>query len=532
MLFFGQGKPIGIWVNQNKYAIPPSVPLTCGGFSSILRGMPKRQVYLLSPKELSPETIAVAFAKTSRSPESFREIAAELSDKQSAQFHEKWVVGYGHASVAEHAVLHIAIENVSRLAVECIESNRLASYTEKSTRYQKWGPKDLFFQPPLPKIEGIESERYHPKEGPEDFFVPSELDGQAAKKAIYLQTCRRLFDTYAKSLTPLREVVKKNNPPSEGESAEAHDRRIRSQYVDSCRFLLPAASLANLGMTANARVLEHAISKMLSHPLEEVREIGEEVKAAALAEVPTLVKYAEAVPYLEGMGKEFKHKVLKEQENGKRDWCTLIDFDPEGEMKVLAAVLYRFGEMSQEQALESVRKAHEPKRDKMADSLLGTMGEHDTPLRELEYTTYTFDLIMDQGAYVEFKRHRMMTQTPQNLTTRLGYAVPHLVVEAGFEAQYRSAMDAAAETYEKLAGWNSSVAGYVVPNGFNRRVMFTMNLREAFTFCQLRASANAHFSMRRVAQRVAEEIRRVHPLLGKYLRLPDETWQEIETKNL
>jgi len=82
--------------------------------------MPSRQIYLLSPKELSPETIAVAFAKTSRSPQTFREIAAGLTDEQSAQFHEKWVVGYGHASVAEHAVLHLAIENVSRLAVESI----------------------------------------------------------------------------------------------------------------------------------------------------------------------------------------------------------------------------------------------------------------------------------------------------------------------------------------------------------------------------------------------------------------------------
>src|SRR5262245_55222828 len=108
----------------------------------------KRDIYLLSPRALSPETIAVTFAKTSRSPESFREIAAELTDEKSANFHEKWVVGYGHASVAEHAVLHIAFENVSRLAIEAIESNRLASYTEKSTRYQKWDP-DSFFTPRL-----------------------------------------------------------------------------------------------------------------------------------------------------------------------------------------------------------------------------------------------------------------------------------------------------------------------------------------------------------------------------------------------
>src|SRR5688500_19628145 len=105
--------------------------------------MPEREIYLLSPRALSPETIAVAFAKTSRSPESFRAIAAELSDEKSAQFHEKWVVGYGHASVAEHAVLHIAFENVSRLAIESIEGNRLASYTEKSTRVQKGGMEDL-----------------------------------------------------------------------------------------------------------------------------------------------------------------------------------------------------------------------------------------------------------------------------------------------------------------------------------------------------------------------------------------------------
>jgi len=105
----------------------------------------ERQIYLLDPRQLPPETIAVTFAKTSRSPESFRQIAAELTDQKSSEFNEKWVVGYGHSSVAEHAILHIAAENVSRLAVECIESNRLASYTEKSTRYQTWQPDAFSF---------------------------------------------------------------------------------------------------------------------------------------------------------------------------------------------------------------------------------------------------------------------------------------------------------------------------------------------------------------------------------------------------
>lgn len=467
--------------------------------------MSKRQIYLLSPKELSPETIAVAFAKTSRSPESFRQIAAELSDEQSSQFHEKWVVGYGHASVAEHAVLHIAIENVSRLAVECIESNRLASYTEKSTRYQKWDP--------------------------QAFFTPPELESHSLL-GLYARTCGLLFETYAQSLAPVKALVEKQVPRRANETEEAYDRRIRSQYVDSCRFLLPAASLANLGMTANARVLEHAIRKMLSHPLAEVRQIGEEVKRVARAEAPTLVKYAEAVEYWTETSKDFYHEGHKVHKGESQDWCQLIDYDLDGETKVLAAALFRFGEMSFSKALETVRTAGAAERERLAELLLGRLGRHDTPLRELEHTTYTFEILIDQGGYAEFKRHRMMTQTPQALTARLGYAVPRRIVEAGFEVPYRAAMEAAAEAYEQLAAWNPHVAAYLVANGFYRRVLFTMNLREAFAFCRLRAAVNAHFSMRRLAQRVAEEIARVHPLLAKYMRLPEETWQEIEAQFL
>jgi thymidylate synthase ThyX len=150
-------------------------------------------------------------------------------------------------------------------------------------------------------------------------------------------------------------------------------------------------------------------------------------------------------------------------------------------------------------------------------------------LRELEHATYTFDLVMDQGAYAEFKRHRMMSQTPQNLTCRLGYAVPRRITESGFETEYRKAMEAASAAYEKLHAFNLLVAQYVVPNGFNRRVLATFNLREAYQFCQLRAATNAHFSIRRIAQKVAEEIKRAHPLLASFISVPEnETWQSVE----
>jgi thymidylate synthase ThyX len=470
--------------------------------------MPEREIYLLSPRALSPETIAVAFAKTSRSPESFRDIAAELSDESSAQFHEKWVVGYGHASVAEHAVLHLAFENVSRIAIESIESNRLASYTEKSTRYQRWGS--------------------------DDFTIPPELDGHPLR-AEYVDTVRLLFKAYADSLTPVQTLIFERFPRREKESDEAWDRRIRSKYVDVCRFLLPAAALANVGMTANARVIENTVRKMLSHELAEVREIGLKVKEVSRAETPTLVKYADAVPYLveTKKGLDGRGGVMPPIGRGDpaptgNDWCTLIDYDKNGENKVLAAALYRFGEMTYADALSHVGSLSEEAKASLADSLLGRLGRYDVPLRELEYCTYTFDLVMDQGAYAEFKRHRMMTQTPQRLTTRLGYATPLLMTEAGFGSQYEAAMESASAMFEKLYEFNPAVAQYVVPNGFNRRVLAQFNLREAYAFCQLRSAANAHFSIRRVAQRMYEEMAKVHPLLTKYMKLPEETWQGVE----
>ncbi|KAA0274957.1 MAG: FAD-dependent thymidylate synthase, partial [Chloroflexi bacterium] len=296
---------------------------------------------------------------------------------------------------------------------------------------------------------------------------------------------------------------------------------------DRCRFLLPAAANANVGMTANARVIENTIRKMLSHPLEEVRQIGETLKEVAKGETPTLVKYADANEYVIETVKELGNREWG-MGNTPTDWCSLIDYDKDGEKKILAAALYRFDEIPYADALAYVKSLRKNGREALAESLLGKLGKYDVPLRELEYSAYTFDLVMDQGAYAEFKRHRMMTQTPQRLTTKLGFTTPLLITEAGFGSKYEAAMEAAHRMYEKLHAFNPDVAQYIVPNGFNRRVLAQFNLREAFAFCQLRSAANAHFSIRRVAQKIYEEISNVHPLLTKYMNLREETWQSVE----
>jgi len=268
---------------------------------------------------------------------------------------------------------------------------------------------------------------------------------------------------------------------------------------------------------------------MLSHPLEEVRQIGEKIKMAAQNEVPTLVKYAEAVPYLNDTEREFTAlgKACCAPTPPSGSGVKMLDHDPLAENKILAAALYRFSENSFSQALQYIESLNTEERAEIAEKLLGKLGKFDIPLRELEYSHYTFDLVMDQGAYYEFKRHRLMTQTPQNLSTNLGYATPALIQEADFESRYIEAMEAATESYQKLAAFDPHLAAYLVPNGFNRRVLATFNLRQAYHLCQLRAAKNAHFSIRRIARKIYAELESVHPLLTKYMRFPEEeTWQE------
>ncbi len=462
----------------------------------------QRRIYLLEPKRYSPETIAVAFAKTSRSPLSFDTIADELTDAQSAEFHEKWVVGYGHASVAEHAVLHIALENVSRLAIECIESNRLDSYTEKSTRYQKWNLTSYYIPPEV---------------------LESEFESR------YRETCDHLFHAYQDSLEPVKKIIQEQNPRREKESDERWDGRIRSRYVDVCRFILPSAALANVGMTANARVLEHAIRKMLSHPLREVQEIGEEIRSVAQAETPTLVKYADRVSYMVEVEEQLKSTAGQIHTKTDHGAVRLIETSETAERDVLAAAVFSQASADYAAVQAYVKRLSEDELDALAKQLLGNRGRFDVPPRALEHAVYTFEAVMDQGAYFEFKRHRMMTQTPQPLRADLGYAIPKLMVEAGYEEAYRQAMAKAEAAYTEMAAWNADVAAYLVPNAFNRRVLMTLNLRQLYHFCELRSAANAHFSIRRVALQMAEIVQQVHPRLSRYLRLPKEVgWREVD----
>ncbi len=454
------------------------------------------RIYAL--KNLPPEIVAVTFAKCSRSPLMFDKIAKQVTEESSAKFNKKWVIDFGHGSIAEHAFLNIAIEDVSLLAIECIESNRLASYTEKSSRYQIYNSKRV--------------------------YIPQEFDKNPEIRKIYKNAIDKLFKTYQESIEPIKNVIIKKYPKKKNEDQKIYEARMRSKWMDVSRFLLPSASLANLGMTANARSCEHAIEKMLSNPLKEVQEIGQKCKKVALDITPTLIRYVSPNEF--NINNEKKLEQEMEKENLKETplefkgeiKVDLVDYDKNAEDTILTALLYKYRTISYKKAKKIIQRKNYKEKEKIFDSILKNIKSiYDKPPREFEYVYYTFDLLIDQGAYYDFKRNRIMTQTPQILTADYGYFTPELIIESKIEKEYKEAIDIASEAYHKIYKQFKDQAPYIITKAHARRVLMKMNLRELFYFIGLRSRQAGHFSYRKASQMIYDKVAKAHPMLAKYI---------------
>ena len=459
-----------------------------------------RRVYPLDPKEVSEEELAVVFAMTSRRPEPFDEIKEMVTAEKASDFHERWVLGYGHASVAEHAVVHLAVENVSRLACDALEDNRLASYTEKSSRYQVLA-RDAFYTPP-------------------------ELDDAPELHASYTAACRRLFVVYHELVEKTQAYLATLDPQRENERDGAFRLRLRRIATDACRFILPASTLTNVGVTMNTRSLEHAVRKLLSSDLQEERELGEEMKEQSKIITPTLVRHADRNDYLVRSREALQAQTASllspssVVDPGPRNVeARLVDYPADAETRLITALLYRNAHEPHYAVRRRAESLSAEERTAVVAAALDSLGPHDAAARELEQVEYTFEYMMDYGAYREFKRHRMQSYLPQPLTVAEGYVEPQLFQDSGLSASYREAMDVAAEAYACVAALSPRLAEYVVTHAHLRRVLTRMNLRECYHYFKLRTQPQAHFTIRDAAQQAMDSVRQVHPLLLEFINL-------------
>jgi Thymidylate synthase complementing protein len=177
-----------------------------------------------------------------------------------------------------------------------------------------------------------------------------------------------------------------------------------------------------------------------------------------------------------------------------------VDFDPDAENKLLAAICYPLTHLPESQLMERVRMLGPTERLALLQAYVGEReNRRHKPGRAFERVDYRFDVLSDYGAFRDLQRHRMLTIEWQQLTPNHGYVRPELVEDAGVADVFDDAMARSASLYDSLKDEFPQQAQYAVSMAYRMRYTMQFNAREAMHMLELRSSPQGHPSYRRVA---------------------------------
>jgi hypothetical protein len=179
----------------------------------------------------------------------------------------------------------------------------------------------------------------------------------------------------------------------------------------------------------------------------------------------------------------------------------LVDFDPDGEIKVVAAALYPYTHVSEATVEARVRQMGVEERITILKAYVGDRANRrHKPGRAFERTDYRFDVLADYGAFRDLQRHRMLTLEWQPLSPRHGYTRPEAVDLAGTAEKFDEAMERSASLHDALAERFPAQAGYAVSLAYKVRFYLHLNAREAMHLIELRTTPQGHPAYRVVGQ--------------------------------
>jgi len=212
----------------------------------------------------------------------------------------------------------------------------------------------------------------------------------------------------------------------------------------------------------------------------------------------------------------------------------LTDFDPDAEVKLVAAMLYPYLDLPERQIEDRVRDMTVEERLAVVRAYSGDRANRrHKPGRALERPFYRFDVLADYGAFRDLQRHRMLTIEWQKLTPHHGYTRPGAVDEAGAADRFDEAMARSASLYEALAEPFPDQASYAVSLAYKVRFMMNLNARSAMHLIELRTTPQGHPAYRLVGQEmhrlIAEEAG--HHAIAELMRFVDHS-EEAELERL
>ena len=491
-----------------------------------------------------PEVLAYAMAKYSRSALSMRESLSEISAQRAEQFLNTFYFQYGHRSIADLAHIAFAVERLSLLAAIVLVDEQRWDGQERSTRYQDFRKSGWYFP---------------------------DFGGDSCSAKLYSETIKNLFAAYERTTVAVHDALRDRVPRPEGMKPEAYERTLKARAFDVARYLLPLATNTSLGQIVNARTLETQVSRLLSHQIAEVRDLGEKLREAAtgpawnvnaaagkafiekLADpalaaeaaalltrevrtAPRLVKYAEPNQYLVQTRSDFEQvadELLKGVAPAAVPVVDLVERTETLEVELAATLVYWASVHPYRQVRDIVASLPAARVAEIIEVGLHHRGRHDEALRAFHAgAALRFDILMDIGGFRDMHRHRSCVQIKQGFTALHGYETPHSgdaagLEEAGILADYQNAIESAYAASKTIAGSSAPEAPfsalYLLPLATRVRCLFKMDFAEAQYISELRSGPAGHFSYRRVAWEMYLALERQHPTLAKHIRATDFT---------
>jgi len=467
-----------------------------------------------------PEAVKGAmFARYSRTTKSLRrlfldEFAGDVTgpdagdvtaaSTRAAGIYERVFVEYGDDSVAQLGGVHLACEQSSQLLAKALEWGRLAAYLEQSTRYMRYDdrPGGRWRATVPPELAGTDLERTF------DAFLDDA------------------FVAYGRMYERLDPWFRAKFPKQPADTDFVYNQTILAKTCDTLRMVLPAGTRSNLGIYATGQSYEQLLMRLAQHPLAEMRDYGDLMLVELRKVIPEFLKRVDqpdrGVAWsaywreVRERTQELADKLVGDMDPEPRGLVNLVDYDPAGELKVTAAVLYEHSDLPDDQLLEVVRGMTYAERARILAASVGERGNRrHKPGRSWERTQYRFDVLCDYGAYRDLQRHRPLTLEWQRLTPAFGYDVPSEIDDAGLREQWDRIMQRSRETHDAIAAAGlHDVAQYAVSMAYRIRFVMQMTAREAMHLTELRSQPAGHPVYRAVAQEMHRQIAAVHPAIG------------------
>ncbi len=443
-------------------------------------------------RHLTPETLSAAYARISRSPlpiDQLRKKACQDIEK-ARRSNQKIIFEMGHHSVAEHAVFNFDIMGISRLALEEIERFRLVSYMEKSQRYVT--------------LEG-------------DLVFPGEIRNAALKK-IFDKTVQRQNRFYFKAFGLLNHRLQQQN--RELIKNTSGQRLVEGWAKEDARYILSLATRGQVGMTINARNLEHLFRCLRLSSRKEVREFAKKLYALVLPIAPSIILFPEPSAFMREAFSAVDEHALSfpgETEPASAQEPEIISFTENGDDMILAAHLAAGCNLGFSRAMAAVQKTSPAQKKILLKDFFEKIQFFDCLPREFEMADITFQAVVSASNFAQLKRHRMATLLSGEYAPELGNTLPASINTAGLGSEFHRIIEATNDAYFKIKEKYGAAADYILTNSHRRRVLMKMNLREMYHFIRLRDDEHAQWDIRELAHRLVEKVRALMPLTAMML---------------